>query len=234
MTTAKPTILWDFDGTLVSCPGLWSGTLLRVLDENVPGHNVKIEQIRPYLRSGFPWDTPDIPHPHLSAQAAWWNAMEEVFVRAYRGIGVEDATAGKLACLAHVCYLNIDRFVVFEDVVPVLEDFSARGWQNVILSNHVPELPEIVKSLPLAPYISACVTSAAIGFEKPHREAFKIALLAAGNPETVWMVGDNPAADIAGAEAVGIPAILVRTTPAGNIRYHAPDLKQAAEIILSN
>ncbi|MFI5884541.1 HAD hydrolase-like protein [Streptomyces sp. NPDC051554] len=31
----------------------------------------------------------------------------------------------------------------------------------------------------------------------------------AGSPERVWMVGDNPVADVAGAQALGIPGILV-------------------------
>ncbi|HVS84245.1 MAG TPA: HAD hydrolase-like protein, partial [Gaiellaceae bacterium] len=41
-------------------------------------------------------------------------------------------------------------------------------------------------------------------------EAFRLALRACGDPAEVWMVGDNPIADIEGAEAVGIRAIRVR------------------------
>lgn len=229
-----PTILWDFDGTLASSPGLWSRALLNVLDAHVPGHNIKIEQIRPFVRNCFPWDAADVPHPHLTAPGEWWKAMEIVFARAYQGLGLDAPTSGKLAGLAHECYIDAGRFTVFEDVVPVLSDFSARGWQSVILSNHVPELPDIVRTLPLAPFIKECITSATIGYEKPHKEAYKIALEAAGNPEIVWMVGDSPLADVAGAEAVGIPAVLVRTAPSENIRYHALDLRQAAAIILEH
>jgi putative hydrolase of the HAD superfamily len=234
MTKTKPTILWDFDGTLASSPGLWSRALLYVLDAHVPGHDIKIEQIRPFVRNCFPWDAPDIPHPHLSAPGAWWKEMEFVFARAYQGLGLDGVSAGKLAGLAHKCYVDAERFTVFDDVVPVLSDFNARGWQSVILSNHVPELPEIVKTLPFAPFIKECITSATIGYEKPHKEAYKIALEAAGNPEIVWMVGDSPNADVAGAEAVGIPAILVRTTQTVTVKYYAPDLRQAAAIILSH
>lgn len=39
---------------------------------------------------------------------------------------------------------------------------------------------------------------------------FQLALAEAGDPHHVWMVGDNAVADVAGAQAVGIPAILVR------------------------
>ncbi|MEV0734964.1 HAD-IA family hydrolase [Streptomyces sp. NPDC050549] len=53
------------------------------------------------------------------------------------------------------------------------------------------------------------VNSSLIGREKPHRRIFETALDLAGRPERVWMVGDNPVADIAGAEGPRIPGILV-------------------------
>lgn len=54
------------------------------------------------------------------------------------------------------------------------------------------------------------MTSARTGYEKPNPKMFAAALALAGTPERVWMVGDNPTADIAGAQAAGIPSILVR------------------------
>jgi putative hydrolase of the HAD superfamily len=81
---------------------------------------------------------------------------------------------------------------------------------NAILSNHVPELPELVGALGIAPYVDAVFTSALTGFEKPHPEAFRYALRAFGDPQHVWMVGDSPTADVQGAEALGLRAILVR------------------------
>ncbi len=44
------------------------------------------------------------------------------------------------------------------------------------------------------------------------------------------MVGDNPIADVAGAEAAGIPAIQVRGS-SGNASGRAGDLHQAAVLI---
>ena len=73
----------------------------------------------------------------------------------------------------------------------------------------MPELEEIVGCLGLDDLLDAVITSATTGFEKPHPEAFAAGRRAAGDASTVWMVGDNPDADVAGAEAVGIPAILV-------------------------
>ena len=48
--------------------------------------------------------------------------------------------------------------------------------------------------------------------------------------EAAWMVGDRPAADVRGAEAVGLPAILVRSQKRG-ARYHSADLYGIADIV---
>jgi putative hydrolase of the HAD superfamily len=113
----------------------------------------------------------------------------------------------------------------------VLVALKKAGWRHVILSNHVPELSDIVNGLRLSPYIDDCISSGATGYEKPNPQAFKLAIFKAGNPETAWMVGDNLLSDIRGAEAMGIPAILVHIVKPDGIKYYAPDLRGAAAII---
>jgi putative hydrolase of the HAD superfamily len=84
----------------------------------------------------------------------------------------------------------------------------------VIVSNHAPELSDLVSGLGLGAHVSEVITSARCGYEKPHPAIFDLARRAAGNPDTAWMVGDNPIADIAGAARAGIPGVLVRTSTA--------------------
>jgi putative hydrolase of the HAD superfamily len=110
-------------------------------------------------------------------------------------------------------YLRPDRWELFADTIPALDDLRDAGWRHVILSNHCPELPEIVDRLGIADRFDAIVNSAATGYEKPHAEAFAFGRAALGNPKTLWMIGDNPIADVEGASRAGIPAILVRTAP---------------------
>jgi putative hydrolase of the HAD superfamily len=99
---------------------------------------------------------------------------------------------------------------VFEDVVPVLTRLSALQWQHIVLSNHVPELPQLVERLGLGRHFEAVHTSAHTGVEKPNPEAFLRVAATLPVGATIWMIGDNPLADVQGAEAAGIPAILVR------------------------
>ena len=58
----------------------------------------------------------------------------------------------------------------------------------------------------------------ATGYEKPHAQAFA-SVLDSSRPVEAWMVGDNVVADVLGAEAVGIPAVLVRRPDPRAARY---------------
>jgi putative hydrolase of the HAD superfamily len=194
-----------------------------VLDERAPGHGVSADDVRPFLREGFPWHDHHLPHPELSASAdAWWSALEPLLARAYERVGVVDPAECARAVRARY---TAHGWRLFDDTVPVLTSLRAQGWTHVVLSNHVPELGEIIARLGLDELLERVITSAVTGYEKPHPEAFRGALAACGNPETVWMLGDSPVADVAGAEALGIPAILVRG-PDGCDLQEAADLLQ--------
>lgn len=217
-------VFWDFDETLAFRPGRWRGCLSETLDEHQPGHGIASEQLRPFLQDGFPWHRPEIAHPELCEPEAWWTSTEDLLARAYQGVGINGERACVLARLARQRYLDASvGWCLFDDTIPTLDRLHSDSWRHVIVSNHVPELSRLVEELGLGGRIDAVFSSAVTGYEKPHRAAFEIALKHCGYPSTVWMVGDNPVADVAGAESAGIPAILVRTEAEGVTR-HAADL----------
>jgi hypothetical protein len=57
-----------------------------------------------------------------------------------------------------------------------IDDFKEKGYSNVILSNHIPELPRIVEELGLSPYLIDCISSANVGYEKPNAKIYEHAL----------------------------------------------------------
>jgi putative hydrolase of the HAD superfamily len=229
----KKVIFWDFEGTLVYIRSLWGAALVSVLDECEPGHCIHPERLRPYLKTGFPWHTPEQPHLHLKTTDDWWSNLETVFIRAYQGVGFGLVRSSELAKQVRKYVINPDRYFIFEDTIPVLENLRTHGWKHAILSNHIPELPDMVKVLGLSAYVDFCISSAQSGYEKPHPEAFRNALKITSNPDIVWMIGDNPKADIQGAEALGIPAILVRNANRTSAKYYAENLYGAVKIIES-
>lgn len=211
-------ILWDFDGTLATRPGLWSACVLEVLDEHVPGHGATRQQVAEFLRRGFPWHDWETPHDHLAGPEEWWQPVLALIAAAMTGVGVSPAAAPGLAARVRTAFTDPAAWHVFPDTPPALALADAAGWRNVIVSNHVPELPGLITSLGLAGHVHAVVNSAEHGYEKPRPEAFRLALRAAGDPATAWMAGDNPVADLAGAAQLGIPGVLTR----------APDLDPAS------
>jgi len=149
--------------------------------------------------------------------------MAGVLSRALARLGVSPDTAGRAAGLVRSLYPDPAYWRLFDDAVPALDELSGRGWRHVLVSNHVPELEEILACLGIPGRFQAIINSAVTGYEKPHPEAFRLALAAAGQPTRVWMIGDSLAADVAGAQSAGIDAILVRSaTPAA--RYQAEGL----------
>ncbi|MEN8008277.1 MAG: HAD-IA family hydrolase, partial [Candidatus Krumholzibacteriota bacterium] len=102
----------------------------------------------------------------------------------------------------------LERWRLYDDVLPALDVLSSQGWTHVILSNHVPELGDIVQHLGLASRVARVFNSAEMGYEKPHSRAFQIVLEALPGTEAAWMIGDN-SKDIEAALNAGIRSVFV-------------------------
>jgi FMN phosphatase YigB (HAD superfamily) len=214
-------VIWDFDGTLAHRRREtgWSILLAEALDAEEPGHGHSADTFRPYLREGFPWHRPEVPHPELCEPEAWWASVRPVLGRAYEAAGYAPARALELADAARRLYVDPSvGWELFEDTLPTLGRLSKAGWTHAILSNHVPELRQIVAGLGLDDAVALVSCSAETGYEKPHAEAFA-SVVDRLRPSEAWMVGDNAVADVLGAEAVGIPAVLVRRPDSRAARY---------------
>ena len=204
-------IIWDFDGTLVLHKGLWSGTMLAALDASINNHNLTIDKLKPYLQSGFPWHEPEKAHPELSQHGAWWAKMEKHFEDIYTDLGFDKNVSIALSKKTHEIYVDEKRYEIFPKTIETLYKLKRSGWFNVILSNHVPELPDIVEKLGFFEVVEACFSSASIGYEKPNVKAFQFVIDYLHHPNMCVMVGDSITADIEGANKAGINSILLHT-----------------------
>ncbi len=212
-------LIWDFDGTLAfRVGGMWSSALQEILASEAPRLHVTARQLRPYLQSGFPWHRPEEPHPEILTAGQWWDALDPIFRRAFEGVGLQAAQAREMAGRVRRVYPDPVRWRLFGDTLPALDQLSQDGWNHAILSNHTPELPQLVEHLGLKAHVASVFCSAQTGYEKPHPSSFQLVLDAFARARRVWMIGDSMAADIEGAQRVGIPAILVRRQhPEGGI-----------------
>jgi putative hydrolase of the HAD superfamily len=147
----------------------------------------------------------------------------------YVSHGANQALARRLAGRVRAITTNPAGYREAPTAAEALRRMRAAGWHNVVLSNHLPELPAIIHDLSFGAEIDAVLSSANIGVEKPHPEAFTIAVAQYGNGTEAWMVGDNPVADIDGARRVGIRGVLV----AGTDGSGALGLLDATDVILN-
>lgn len=106
-----------------------------------------------------------------------------------------------------------DAFEPYPDARPVLEAIQpARrdGLRVGVVSDWATSLREIFVAQQLDRYFDFILASGAVGFAKPNPAFFRIALDRAGvEPSEAIMVGDSYRADVQGARAAGMDAILL-------------------------
>jgi putative hydrolase of the HAD superfamily len=204
-------VIWDFDGTLAERPGLWSGCLLEVLDEEDPGHRISEVQLAAHMRTGFPWHNPDRAHPEWCEPDAWWAAMTGQLAAVCERVGYPRSRALALAAQMRSRYTDgTHGWRLYPDTHSALQRLRDRGCRQAVLSNHVPELAPLLADLGLLEYVDPVLTSALTGFEKPHPSAYAAARSALPGIANLWMIGDNAECDVRGPERHGITGILVQ------------------------
>jgi putative hydrolase of the HAD superfamily len=140
------------------------------------------------------------------------DAWAEYYAHAMEAIGIE-APRERLLEVGRVMsdwYTHPDRWGMFEDVPPVLEEAARRGLVQGVISDWGTDLVNILHGLELSPHMAFVVASATVGYAKPNPEIFQAALARAGvaPPEALY-VGDTYVLDVLGARSAGMPAALI-------------------------
>jgi HAD superfamily hydrolase (TIGR01549 family) len=106
-------------------------------------------------------------------------------------------------------------FDLYDDVAQVLPDLAARGLHIGVISNSHRSLASFVEHFALDRFVRTHVSAYPDRYMKPHRSIFDEALRLAGvAPAESLMVGDSLAADVRGALAAGLRAVLLRRSGA--------------------
>jgi putative hydrolase of the HAD superfamily len=212
---------------------MWAEVALRLLEGHAPDHQVSFESMASLVSEGMPWHRPDCAHPDLSTPRAWWEAVNRRYHEIFAALGHQSAATPPVLEALREDILDAGRYVLFDDVIPALERVKAAGRRNMIVSNHIPELTDLVQGLHLTRHFEAIVSSGVVGYEKPHRRLFEAALRYVRPGETVWMIGDNPDADCRPVCDMGMNAVLVRGVGGGQFEREAPGLLEALDLFCS-
>ncbi|MDE3024875.1 MAG: HAD family hydrolase [Acidobacteriota bacterium] len=144
-------------------------------------------------------------HPELEHDDTIWFAFTERIV-----LGMGGSAPESYDCAVEITrgWERHDNFELYDDVVPALETLRAAGLKIGLVSNSARDVHAFAQHHRLD--IDAGITSFAHGKTKPHASIFRAVLdLLDVAPENAAMVGDSVEADMDGARAVGMQAILV-------------------------
>lgn len=208
----RKAIFWDFDGTLTESYPMWTQAVWEAAAPFAGEYGLTFENVRPFLAKEFPW------HPDGNTAVtgeAWWEDRVEKFAAAYQSFGVPRALAEPAARSVREKILDSRRYRVYPDAAATLALCAYKGYRNYLLSDNFPELPQLLERLYLRQFFEGCVVSGQVGLNKPDVRIFRQAELAAHFPQLIWMVGDNPQADIAGAKSAGWHTIQVHGKDGG-------------------
>ena len=217
-------VLWDFDETLAERPGRWWGCMLEIIERRRPGVVADGQALRAALQAFYPWHAPEVVHEHLNDADDWWAALEPGLASAAVTAGLDPIEAAAVAAEVRPCYPAPEAFRLYDDTTEALEMFRGAGWRQAIVSNHCPELEALVEGLGIGGFFDAVYSSACTGYEKPHPRAIGMAL-EHFDVDVAWMIGNSAESDIAAADAVGIPSVLV-------VRDRPAPLVEAATFVL--
>ena len=164
-----------------------------------------------YLQS---WDeaAPDGAHPEASATQEKYEAFRAAIYTSFvERCGCTEAPTIEAITTELMAYSDAsnDQLQLFPDTIQVLSRL-AESYRLVAVSNWYWSLNNYLDNHGIGAYFEAVITSAQIGYRKPHPKIFEHALaLANVKPEEVVMVGDSYESDVLGAQGVGIRAVLL-------------------------
>jgi putative hydrolase of the HAD superfamily len=174
------------------------------------GVEVDVEAAVRSLATRRDWP-PDTPDPEL--RRARWTAFCASVLRALVPAPSRRACEGSIDLAAQRLAgetLDPRNYALYPDAVACLAALAARGVPVGIVSNFDVWLLDVVEALQLADAFACVVLSSVEGCCKPDPRLFAAGAERLGvDPAEILFVGDSPRADVEGARAFGMQAVLI-------------------------
>ena len=165
-------------------------------------------------------------HPELDHDEEVWVAFTE---RIVLGMGGSAPAAHEVAVELTSRWAQHANFELYDDTLPTLRRLRGRGVKIGLVSNSARDVREFAQHHGLE--IDAGISSFHHGKTKPHESIFRAVLELLGvEPPDALMVGDSVDADIEGALAIGMHAVLLDRL--GLVPDFAPRIESLAELRL--
>jgi len=208
---ALTTVLFDLGSTLIYFDAEWEPVMLEAagaLHRKLKGMGFALDgsfpsAYRATSREIYRWRDEDLIE--TPAPVVLRKVMESFGYPALSDEQVREA----LAVLYSVSQAH---WHVEEDALPTLDELARRGYRVGLISNagYDEDVQVLIDKAGLRPYLQFIVSSAACGIRKPHPRIFQMALESLGaRPQEAVMVGDFLAADVLGANSLGIGSVWI-------------------------
>lgn len=205
-------IFWDFDGTLGYREGNWEGAIFELIEDENKKTKTNHVLISNLLQKGFPWHSPEKSFVSISNSNDWWEYVKPKFIQVFEALGYETCESAMKATQVSEQYSRLQKWRIYNDVIPNLVLLQNHKWKNVLVTNNVPEFTTILKELDLGEYFEDVFVSAITGYNKPNPLIINGYLEKIGSCSKIFVVGDRVESDIAFAKAIHADGILVRTS----------------------
>lgn len=146
---------------------------------------------------------------------ATWRHYHQLMLRE---LGVADQD-GRLVEAVAAAHFGVDNWRLYPDVVPALDAIRTLGYTIGVVSDWSSQLASICDALGISTYLNFVLASGAAGIAKPDPRFYRMAADAGGvAPHQALMIGDSYQADVLGARAAGMAALLLdRAGVAGHV-----------------
>ena len=221
-------ILWDFDGTLSYPNKSFSTALYDAITQC--GHAVHRTEAMAFTERAYSWKAPDRTYPDQTGEK-WWEDLFGKTALFCRSQGIAPADIPKINRRFRELLTAVSNYRLYDDTLETLRLCAALGYKNHLATNNYPEITAVINALGLDPWLTGCIVSSHIGYEKPRKEFYDHAKALCGAPETLYMVGDNPVADILGAKNAGLVTIAVHACKNSAADHYFETLKEIPTIL---
>ena len=202
-------VFFDVGNTLLHPFPSVSEVCRRVLED--AGHARELAQIDAYM----PLVDEYYEDRYREDDTFWTSEGEtsDIWVGMYsllcRKLGI-DEDAEDLARRVYERFGRPEHWRPYPDVIPAFERLRGAGIRTGVISNWDGRLASLLSGLGLNEHLDTVVCSAAVGLHKPDPRIFELACDTLGvSTEECAHVGDHHYADVIGAEAVGMRAVLI-------------------------
>lgn len=226
-TASLRAVFLDIGDTIMRPSPSWEHIYSMAFQEY--GISVAPEQLRPALRKAYHHGGWGMEGGFEPSEETSFRRTVEIDRMAIAELGIGPMPESFFRRLSQL-FMVTSNWHVFPDVLPTLDALCSMNLVVGAVSNWVWNLPELLHSLELVSHFDFIAASARIGYEKPHPRIFQYALRQARvDPHEAIHVGDHVDADIEGALAAGIDAVLIDRSH----RYRPEDVPNGVPVISS-